>query len=135
MRDVVATRTNGHGFQIEDGTWLNWSKFADPSHVRMPGVGDCVRVELDGAGYIRHLQFLGKPNPVEPPAIESAPVAEPIAPASVAPRLEQDVRGTMITRMNVLSTATAILASGGGAATPDEVMALAERLESWVIRG
>jgi len=137
MRDVVVTRTNGNGFQVEDGDWLNWSKFAHPGEVRMPGVGASVRVELDKAGYIRQLQFLGESTWVDPHAVASAPapVAEPIAPASVAPRLEQDVRGTLITRMNVLSTATAILASGGGAATPDEVIALAGRLEAWVTRG
>jgi len=72
-----------------------------------------------------------------PPVVASAPapVAEPVAPANVAPRLEQDVRGTMITRMNVLSTATAILSSGGQAAQAWEVINVAELLETWVTRG
>jgi len=136
---ITVVQTNGNGFKTSDGRWLNFSRYAVPSEVVMPSVGETVKVMIDSAGYVRKLAAPQPALSVEPPppvvASAPAPVAEPVAPANVAPRLEQDVRGTMITRMNVLSTATAILASGGGAATEDEVIALAGRLEAWVTRG
>ena len=134
VETVTVVQTNGNGFKVADGRWLNASKFALPSAVIMPAVGDTVKVLLDSAGYIRQLAVVEAPPP---PVVASAPapVAEPVAPANVAPRLEQDVRGTMITRMNVLSTATAILSSGGQAAQAWEVINVAELLETWVTRG
>jgi hypothetical protein len=100
----------------------------------MPSVGQRVRVELDKAGYIRQIQFLGEPAPVEPPVGASLSVAEPVAPARVAP-LAQDVRGQIITRLAVLNTATAILSRGSQTAQAWEVINVAELLETWVTRG
>jgi hypothetical protein len=43
-------------------------------------------------------------------------------------------KDTRITRMNVLSTATALLSSGYREADPEAVITLAERLERWITR-
>jgi hypothetical protein len=45
--------------------------------------------------------------------------------------LDRDQR---ITRMNVLATATSVLSIGGLACEPDDVIALAARLEGWICR-
>lgn len=88
------------------------------------------------------LQALAATRKPEPPA---ETVAEPnwltMQPGAPQPErivlsggLETDDRGRAIARMNAMTTATAILSSGGGAATADEVLDLATRLEAWIFR-
>ena len=43
-------------------------------------------------------------------------------------------RESVITRLAVLNTATAILSSGARATTPEDVVKLAKRLEDWATR-
>jgi hypothetical protein len=138
-REVLVDRTNDHGVRTSDGDWLNLSKFAKPEDVVLPPVGATVRLHLDRAGYVRKIEPL-----VAAPATPAAAVATVTTPALSAPAIEpatpralwdaQDARGKVILRESVLNTATAILASGGRAADPAEVLTLAERLEAWVVR-
>jgi hypothetical protein len=145
-RDGDVTKTNGKGFQTRDGDWLNWSKFGDPDDVRMPAIGDTVKVQIDKAGFLRRLKVLAPeraaPVPVAPPA-EAAPEhnssvgTKKDAPAELpafVDRIEQEARGTVVSRLACMNTATAILSSGGRAASPNDVLVLAAHLEAWATR-
>jgi hypothetical protein len=130
-RDVTAQQVNGNGFKTTDGDWLNLSKFAKPADVSMPHVGDRVVVSLDRSGFVRKVEPAAAPaKPAEP--VQAAPA--PATPPPSAPSIVQDDRGVVVTRLSNLNTATAILSSGGRVANPDEVLALAARLEVWATR-
>ena len=152
-RDVTVKAVNGRGFQTELGDWVNWSKFARPEMVRMPLVGDTVRLLIDKAGYIRKISgetgnpwttpaaaLTGPRTALVAPLVavaptettpEPTPSAEP--PAFVG-RIEQDARGVVISRLACLNTATAILSSGGRQAVEADVLALSAHLEAWATR-
>ncbi len=104
--------------------WLNISRYADPVPA-IPPEGSLVRLGLDKAGFIRTIE-------VEAEAERPAFAAVSEAAGSYGQTF--GVRDQRIMRQAVLNTATAILSSGGREANPDEVIALAERLESWVTR-
>ena len=53
---VEVGRVNGHGFQDEQGNWLNVSKFATPADVTLPTVGERVTVYLDSKGFVRRIE-------------------------------------------------------------------------------
>ncbi len=120
----VVEAANPRGFLLagRDG-WLNISRYADPVP-EIPAEGALVRVGLDKAGFVRTID-------VEAEAERSMlNVTESGAPYAASSSL-RDMR---IMRQAVLNTATAILASGGREADAEAVLALAERLESWVTR-
>jgi hypothetical protein len=144
---VTVGRTNGNGFQTTDATWLNFSRFAKPEDFIMPTPGSTVTVYLDKAGFIRHIapvERVVSPPPFAPAKMASAPatVAAAAAATSTTPaervilagHVDQDARGVVVTRVACLNAATAILSSGGGAATIDEVLAIAGQLEAWILR-
>ena len=116
---------NPRGFLLagRDG-WLNISRYADPAP-EIPAEGSLVRVGLDKAGFVRSIEVEAE---AERPAITA------VAEQAGGYGQSFGVRDQRIMRQAVLNTATAILSSGGRAAEPDEVVALAERLESWVTR-
>lgn len=161
LRELKVAAVKGNGFKATDQAWYNWSQYADASIVIMPQVGDVVRVGLDKRNFIQQLAIVAADGTAQPraiaggaPAVQLAPTtvaalaatrkpepepdwlagAVPAEPASFAGGLDQDTRGTIITRLAALNTATAILSSGGGAATLDEVLATAARLEAWALR-
>ncbi|HEY7295790.1 MAG TPA: hypothetical protein VH916_12165 [Dehalococcoidia bacterium] len=123
IRGVVEA-ANPRGFLLagRDG-WLNISRYADPTP-EIPVEGALVRVGLDKAGYVRTIEVESEPERA------AASVAE----SGAAYAGQFGVRDTRIMRQAVLNTATAILSSGGREAAADDVLALAERLESWVTR-
>src|SRR5579859_3796811 len=120
----VVEAANPRGFLLagREG-WLNLSRYADPTP-EIPGEGALVRVGLDKAGFVRTIEVEAAP---ERPATAVADASSGYNPAS-------GVRDQRIMRQAVLNTATAILSSGGREADADDVLALAERLESWVTR-
>lgn len=152
---VLSVDEDKNSFQAEDRTWLRWSRYGDPSLVMLPSTGERVRVGLDKSQFVRSVSLV----PDSQPASQPRP-APPLAPATLQalaatrkPEPEpdwltgkegpgvvvvggpsQDDRGVVITRLAVLNCATAILSSGGGAATLDEVLATAARLEAWALR-
>jgi hypothetical protein len=117
----TVTRVNGKGFQLaEVDGWVNLSKFAKPEDVAMPPTGARVLVSIDGSGFARKVAI------VESPAAR-APAAA-LAGSSTA-------RETVITRLAVLNTATAMAGGGSGFAVDVEaVLTVAARLEAWATR-
>jgi len=103
--------------------WLNISRYADPVPA-IPPEGSLVRLGLDKAGFIRTIDVEAE---AERPAFAVSETAGAYGQTF-------GLRDQRIMRQAVLNTATAILSSGGREADPDEVVALAERLESWVTR-
>jgi hypothetical protein len=140
----VVGRVNERGIQFEGSSeWLNVSKYAKPAP-KLPKPGEHVQLTLDGQGYIRTVDVLhdeararyeaGPPDDgvdIPPPEEPSRQVERNLVTQhdQVAPD-----KDTQIRRMNALSTATAILSSGGRACEPDDVLALAAQLEAWVGR-
>ncbi len=117
----TVTRANGHGFQLaEREGWLNLSKFANPAPV-MPEKGQRVSITIDKAGYVRAVT----PMPSEP---------EPAVDAPAESHANMPSKDIVITRLATLNTATSILSSGSRAVNPDDVLALAQRLEAWATR-
>lgn len=128
--EVTITRVSEKGFKVAEGDrWLNWSRFAS-DRTTLP-IGARVRVTLDGREFVRAVEILETPKPAPGPAPAESALGEPIA---LTLGIQQDDRGTVISRMNVLSTATAILSSGGRATDVEAVIELAERLEKWITR-
>lgn len=118
-------QVNAKGLKLEGAdSWVNVSKFAE--NVTMPERGAQVVLTLDKAGFIRKI---AAPAPV---------VAQPVAVPQVAPiagaQGEAPDKDTVISRLAVLNTATAILSSGSRAADPAAVLALAAQLEAWAHR-
>jgi hypothetical protein len=153
----VVSRTNDHGFQLAGrDDWMNLSKFAQPTPL-LPRKGMRVEVGLDQSGYVRTVSSVRSsaealPEPLgpagdllyltdaqrspeltRPAARKAAPAVQPVMEVliSAGHPPDKDVR---ITRMNALTTATAIASSGGRQAEIDEVLQLAARLEAWVSR-
>ena len=129
-RDVTVSRTNGHGFQIVDGSWLNFSKFAKPEDVTMPDVGHVVTVHLDKAGFVRRIDPAKLP-PADNNAVNLANQTVQTPDSTPKP---PTCRDTVVTRLAVLNTATSILASAGRAVDPADVVTLAAKLEAWATR-
>lgn len=126
-------RTNGAGFKLAGGDWLNISKYA--RDVAMPDVGAAIVATLDKSGFVRKLERQGPSMTGEQLADHFDRLAQtPPAIAAQVPLTRAD-RETAITRMAALNTATAIL--GGGPGSPidaAEVVKLAGRLAAWVGR-
>ncbi len=118
---------NGSGFKIyELPDWLNVSKYAKSADVPMPVAGTRVRLTLDASNYVRKIESLGAPHEQEPEAPTCAPVDTHSAPI--------DTKDARITRLACLNTATAILYGNTGRGNVDEVLEVAAKLESWVLR-
>ena len=143
-REVAVSRVNGHGFQVADGTWLNFSKYVDPQPT-MPAVGAVVRVSLDKAGFVRAVEPADPPKvPVAAnntvklaPAESKATLGDTSAPATAqksAPVANQ--RDVQIARTNALTHAVAIVTHNatinGATVRLEDVLACAERIENWV---
>ena len=127
----TVSRVNERGLILNDeDCWLNVSRYAKPAPV-LPRVGESVRVYLDKDGYVRDVERVPYEVDVPPPEEPSRQVEATRSNGSTALTPDRDLR---ICRQAVLNTATAILSSGGLPASPDEVLALAERLEAWVGR-
>lgn len=121
----TVVKVNGNGFKLDAHDWLNISRYAQPDEAPMPAVGERVTVNLDKAGFVRRIERV-------PSSAHSAePENEPPAPSGVTPR----TKDTVVTRLAVLNTATAMLGGGHGhAVDADAVLALAARLEGWATR-
>lgn len=140
LRTFTATiaKVSDRGFKTAgDDKWWNWSKFgADRVE---PPIGARVEVTVDGRDFVKAIEVVRPATPaaavatVVPPA---PPIATPEpTPAPVAtPAIQQDDRGTVVSRLAVLNTATAILSSGGRAVVVEDVLAIAARLEAWATR-
>ena len=122
----TVARVNGHGFTLQGREgWLNVSRYASPEAAPMPTVGAQVVLALDSKGFVRKIV----------PADGATPSPNGHdAPDSQGTRRGGSGRDATITRLAVLNTATAILASGSQVADPDAVLELAERLERWALR-
>jgi hypothetical protein len=135
LSTFVATvaRVNDKGFKIAEGDrWLNWSRFAGERTT--PPIGAKVNITLDGREFVQHVEVVQPATPAV--AVTTVPTpTPPLAPAEPSALWEaQDARGKVVLREAVLNTATAILAGGGRAVDPAEVLALAAQLEGWVTR-
>jgi len=121
------TTANERGLKLAgEEFWRNVSKFVDD--VVIPGKGTRVVLGLDKAGFIRHLVVADtREHDPETRCGENLGVRSDNA----GERPDKDCQ---IRRMNALSTATAILLSGGRAAEIDAVLFAAETLERWVTR-
>ena len=107
----MVTRVSAHGFQLRgrDG-WLNLSRYAKPAPA-LPQTGMAVRVGLDARGFVRSIGAAPTSTGLTL-SHQTEPVREMEAPET-RERLPPNT-DTRITRMNVLSTATAILSSASG---------------------
>ena len=85
----------------------------------IPDRGAVVVLGLDKSGYVREIST-SAPQQAHPQAQESAPTTRP----------DKDVA---IARMNALGHAVALLTVRCGAPDVDDVLALAERFERWVL--
>lgn len=122
------TRINGTGFELDAERWINISKYARPLPP-MPSVGDTVVCTLDAGGFARKIL-----KQVDPERDEEA-MPDPSKPATVAPVANHvDAKDLRITRLACINSATSIIAGNGGRANSDEVLALAAKLEAWVLR-
>ena len=131
---IVAAVT-ATGLKLDEmDEWLTFSKFSKITH---PSEGDRVIVAYDDRRFIHRIQQT-TPEPAADATFRARLAVQPVAqpeqpePALVGPFPPSKDR--TITRLAVLNTATAILASGGHAADPDTVIALAARLEAWATR-
>jgi len=131
----IVTAANGYRFTLDGEEWT-WTKFRQPEDFVMPAVGDRVSFSLDRGGYVCRVTVLEAAER-SAPGVQLAPVAGGGERESVILEggLTTDDRGRAIARMNALTTATAILSSGGGATTADEVFALGRLIEAWIFRG
>lgn len=75
--------------------------------------------------------FAVEPPALEPPARRPPSTQRGAEPPRPQPRPHRDV---VVTRLACLNTAVSILTSGGRAADPDAVLAMAEQLERWATR-
>lgn len=117
------SRANGTGLLLEgESRWRNISKYAQPAPA-MPQRGQLATLVLDGQGFIRNIEVAAPPAPITPSGQPET------ASASTPPERER-----VISRLAVLNSATAILASGGRSADPTEVLRLAAQLETWAYR-
>jgi hypothetical protein len=132
----VVVRANDHGFVLEgDDLWLNVSRYAKPAP-RLPKPGEYVRATLDGQGYVRTVDVLHDEERVPYQVDDGVDVPPPerqVGRSTIVDSAPPD-RDVQIRRMNALSTATAILSSGGRACEPGDVLSLAAKLEAWVGR-
>lgn len=121
--EATVRRVNGHGVTVEgrDG-WLNISKYADPSDVQTPAVGQRVVLTLDGQGFVRKIA----------PAIPAPVTANPSAP--VATPVSRPGREVVIARLAIINSAIALLASGGRQLDADATLDVADRMERWATR-
>ncbi|HZQ36777.1 MAG TPA: hypothetical protein VFD32_12650 [Dehalococcoidia bacterium] len=101
-----------------EASWRNISKFSGA--IELPNVGDTVSVKLDGSGFIREIR-----------PVNTVQVSETTSASELAQN-RATARETAITRMNVLAHATAFTVACGG--TVDDLLAVAEQLEQWVLR-
>ncbi len=137
IRDITVQQVNGRGFRSTEGDWLNCSKFARAEDVVMPTVGDRVLVSLDKSGFVRKIEPVAPIATQNAPQTRTGPMAGQTAPEAIVSTsgpIAQDDRGIVITRLAVLNTAVALLSSGGGATTLEEVLDVAARLEAWAVR-
>jgi hypothetical protein len=129
--DGVVAKANERGVLLAgEDVWVNVSKYADP-RPNLPRPGERVRLHIDGQGYIRAVDVLPVEDGADPEPDDAVPArqVEPTTPPSRAVSPDKDVR---ITRMNALTTATAILSSGGRDCDTVDVLRLAAHLERWV---
>jgi hypothetical protein len=138
--DGVVARRNERGLILEgEDVWLNVSRYAKPSPA-LPLPGERVRLYLDKDGYIRDVDRISyavrgaaEDGVDVPPPDDEVPSRqiEATPPSGAVSPPDKDVRST---RMNALTTATAILSSGGRACEVADVLRLAAQLEAWVNR-
>jgi len=139
---VVEVDDEKRSFKADGGKWLRWSKFAEPSNVIMPDAGMRVQVGLDKAGFIKSCRPLPPPRPAPATLAALASTRKPEPdwldePERVvlAGGLETDDRGRAIARMNSMTSAIALLSSGGQVVDSTEAFALARMIETWIFRG
>jgi hypothetical protein len=140
----VVSKANERGVLLTgEDAWINVSKFAQPAP-KLPRRGEHVRLHLDRYGFIRDVEALRDEERARyavVPSEDGVDAPTPEEPSRQVERAENRPLATnspdrelRITRMACLNTATAILSSGGRAADPEAVLALATRLEAWVCR-
>ena len=109
----IVTTVNPKGLKLDGREgWLNVSKWA--TDVTLPERGQAVSVTLDGGGYVRA-----------------------IGPAAIVPDAQQQAsagRETLIIRQTCIKAAAEFAASRPELRSTD-LLALAERMEAWVLRG
>ncbi|MDP9224005.1 MAG: hypothetical protein M3P18_09130 [Actinomycetota bacterium] len=135
--DVEVLQTNGTGFRTRERGWVNVSRYANPTDVLLPSVGERVVLHLDKAGFVRRIEPVAPIATQNAPQTRTGPMAGQTAPEAIVSTsgpIAQDDRGIVITRLAVLNTAVALLSSGGGATTLEEVLDVAARLEAWATR-
>jgi len=123
----VICAANDRGLKLQGETeWRNLSKWAQVAAI--PPIGAAVVLGLDRSGYIREITMAEMSAKVSNGA---APSHSPMEESAPACRPDKDVA---IARMNALGHAVALLTVRCGAPDVDDVLALAERLERWVLR-
>jgi hypothetical protein len=138
--DGVVARRNERGILLQgEDVWLNVSRYAKPAPA-LPLPGERVRLYLDKDGYIRDVDRIpfavrgAAEDGVDTPPPDEPPIRQLEAPAPPFGAVSPPDKDTRITRMNALSTATAILSSGGRTCELADVLKLAAQLEAWVER-
>jgi hypothetical protein len=137
--DGVVARRNERGILLQgENVWLNVSRYATPAPA-LPLPGERVRLYLDKDGYIRDVDRVAystngpAEDGVDPEPDDAVPARQLEAPSG-GDTVSPPDKDTRIARMNVLTTATAILSSGGRACEVADVLKLAAQLEAWVNR-
>ena len=119
----TVSRVNGNGFKLDNGDWLNISKYANAGDAPMPAMGERVKVTLDEAGFVRKVEQIAAPPQVEAPQ-----------PAQASTGMAIGEKDRLIVRQSSLKAAVEVLAAGGKEVSPAEVLDLAEVFEQWVYR-
>ena len=134
----VVAASNTHGVKLEgEQDWRNFSKWSE-GPITPPAPGAKVVLALDKSGYVRQVFPDPDAAPVAPSNGHGAVAPQPTPPVAPEPQPQLPAplpsKDLMIARMNVLTTAVNILASGGRQVDPVEAVKLAGRLEQWICR-
>lgn len=120
------SRVRDHGFQItgDEEHWYTLSPLVEG--LTLPERGDWVAVSVDGDGNASSIEAMREDALSSPSSVAGGESEGRVAPP--APSGEK----ALARRQELLQLAVSILSSGGRAVNPDDVFALAERLEAWI---
>ena len=118
---------NERGIKI-DGTWHNYSRYADGAIDRTAQVGDTVELELTNTGWVRALRI------VQRAAQQNGQAAPPAAGASAAPRALDAEQYARLRAVEIASPVAAQYAQSAGEYL-QTLSALAVWIERYIVDG
>lgn len=118
---------NERGIKI-NGTWHNYSRYADGAIDRTAQVGDTVQVELTSTGWVRALRI------VQRAAQQNGQAAPPAAGASAAPRALDAGQYARLRAVEIASPVAAQYAQSAGEYL-QTLAALAVWIERYIVDG